>query len=211
MKRNTFFILAVFNILLMACNSNDSTPERDNSIVPPAANSSITTPDTNKAPQLNQVPQSLPAASNTPAITTGTQAPNVTVAPQQAKTAPGMNPPHGQPGHRCDISVGAPLNSAPAAAAAPAPVAAPVTTTSNVPVTTTATPAKTAPGMNPPHGQPGHRCDISVGAPLNSPPTNKTAAPTTPPVNVNPVAADPKADRVLPAEAVKKAADSSKN
>ncbi len=32
-----------------------------------------------------------------------------------------------------------------------------------------ATPAAdgtTAPGMNPPHGQPGHRCDIAVGAPL---------------------------------------------
>lgn len=26
----------------------------------------------------------------------------------------GLNPAHGQPGHRCDIAVGAPLNSAPA-------------------------------------------------------------------------------------------------
>ncbi len=35
--------------------------------------------------------------------------------------------------------------------------------------------ASTAPGMNPPHGQPGHRCDIAVGAPLDSPPgTGKT-------------------------------------
>jgi hypothetical protein len=25
--------------------------------------------------------------------------------------------------------------------------------------------------MNPSHGQPGHRCDIAVGAPLNSKPT----------------------------------------
>jgi hypothetical protein len=30
-------------------------------------------------------------------------------------TAPGMNPAHGQPGHRCDIPVGQPLNSQPAA------------------------------------------------------------------------------------------------
>ena len=29
-------------------------------------------------------------------------------------------------------------------------------------------PQQTAPGMNPPHGQPNHRCDIPVGAPLNS-------------------------------------------
>src|SRR5688572_14008415 len=35
--------------------------------------------------------------------------------PAQTTTAPGMNPPHGQPGHRCEIAVGAPLNSAPAA------------------------------------------------------------------------------------------------
>ncbi|OYX80389.1 MAG: hypothetical protein B7Y83_18505 [Flavobacteriales bacterium 32-34-25] len=33
-------------------------------------------------------------------------------------TAEGMNPPHGEKGHRCDIAVGAPLNSKPAANAA---------------------------------------------------------------------------------------------
>lgn len=71
-----------------------------------------------------------------------------------------MNPPHGQPGHRCEIAVGAPLNSKPAPA---------VTST---PATVTAQPApqKTLPGMNPPHGEPGHRCDIAIGAPLNSKP-----------------------------------------
>lgn len=31
----------------------------------------------------------------------------------------------------------------------------------------------TAAGMNPPHGQPNHRCDISVGAPLDSKPVPK--------------------------------------
>jgi hypothetical protein len=31
-----------------------------------------------------------------------------------------MNPPHGQPGHRCDIPVGQPLNSKPAPAQQPA-------------------------------------------------------------------------------------------
>jgi hypothetical protein len=78
-----------------------------------------------------------------------------------------MNPPHGEPGHRCDIAVGAPLNSAPAKTTTAA------TTTA---ATTTSTKATVAPGMNPPHGQPGHRCDIAVGAPLNSP---KTSAPAT--------------------------------
>lgn len=97
-------------------------------------------------------------------------------------TAAGMNPAHGQPGHRCDIPVGQPLNSAPQQQNA-----------QNVAVNTqqgqaiqidpnalqpgkftvdksgkakTATPK----GMNPPHGEPGHRCDIPVGQPLNSKP-----------------------------------------
>lgn len=61
--------------------------------------------------------------------------------PVQSQTAAGLNPPHGEPGHRCDIAVGAPLGG-------------------NNPMNNTAT------NLNPPHGQPGHRCDIAVGAPL---------------------------------------------
>lgn len=80
---------------------------------------------------------------------------------QKTVTAPGMNPPHGEPGHKCEIAVGAPLNSAPASAA-------PVTTTSLTPAVQTSAPiaSTTAPGMNPPHGEPGHKCEIAVGAPL---------------------------------------------
>lgn len=90
---------------------------------------------------------------------------------QKTVTPPGMNPPHGEPGHRCDIAVGAPLNSKPNTAQ----TSKPFTITSGKPVTATATPAEktaTAPGMNPPHGEPGHRCDIAVGAPLDSAPQN---------------------------------------
>ena len=89
-------------------------------------------------------------------------------------SAKGLNPAHGAPGHRCDIPVGSPLNSAPSA-------------TVNQPqtITTSATPAAktaTAPGMNPAHGEPGHRCDISVGAPLNSKPAEvkTTSSPAMP-------------------------------
>jgi hypothetical protein len=92
--------------------------------------------------------------------------------------AKGMNPAHGQPGHRCDLPVGAPLNSA----AKTNPVTTTqVSTSPNVSVTpkatttTTATPA----GMNPPHGQPGHRCDIPVGSSLSAP---KAPAPVVPAV-----------------------------
>ena len=95
-----------------------------------------------------------------------------------AQTAPGMNPPHGQPNHRCDIPVGAPLNSPPGKTAEP-PAANPSVTQQNVPVQTTA--VQTAPGMNPPHGQPNHRCDIPVGAPLDSPPGKTATPPVAPP------------------------------
>lgn len=93
-------------------------------------------------------------------------------------TAPGMNPAHGQPGHRCDIAVGAPLDTKPSPGYTP-PAEKPVT---SIPVTNTApaAPAATAPGMNPAHGQPGHRCDIAVGSPLNSKPATNTPVVTTP-------------------------------
>jgi len=54
--------------------------------------------------------------------------------------------------------VGAPLNSA--------TVTAPQQTQQVVKNEVSPT-TKTAPGMNPQHGKPGHRCDIAVGAPLS--------------------------------------------
>jgi hypothetical protein len=53
---------------------------------------------------------------------------------------------------------------------APAQTRPQTTPVKTVPQTT---PSPTAAGLNPPHGQPNHRCDIAVGAPLNSPPAKK--------------------------------------
>ena len=67
-----------------------------------------------------------------------------------------LNPPHGEPGHRCEIPVGAPLDGAPVA---PPESAKP-----------SAEAVKADGGdknLNPPHGEPGHRCEIPVGSPLN--------------------------------------------
>ena len=97
----------------------------------------------------------------------------------------GINPAHGKPGHRCDIAVGAPLNSA--ATQGQATTAQPTQTVQVNPnqqnvvttTTTTATPVKVGRGMNPSHGQPGHRCDIPVGSPLSTPVAKTTAATTT--------------------------------
>ncbi len=113
-----------------------------------------------KASDTQNVNQQLEVQNQNPQMV---QAPNQ-VQTQPKVTAPGMNPPHGQPNHRCDIADGAPLNSP--RGAMPAQQSAPVQTTmpqgqvSNVPA------VATPPGMNPPHGQAGHLCEIAVGAPL---------------------------------------------
>lgn len=105
------------------------------------------------APPPTIQPQTVQPAQTSPQQTTST-------------TAAGLNPPHGQPGHRCDISVGAPLNSKPSTPTT-VTTAAPQQQTVVMPQPTApAAATTTAAGKNPPHGQPGHRCDIAVGAPL---------------------------------------------
>ena len=85
-----------------------------------------------------------------------------------------LNPQHGEPGHRCDIAVGAPLNTPAANSTIPnvsnavPGVSTPTVTTDSKKTTPNSTPATAA--LNPKHGEPGHRCDIAVGAPLNSKP-----------------------------------------
>ena len=169
----------------VACKSGSSEPTFDPSLVSadsgksnPAA--AATTANPNVAPF---VPTVNPATTTTPIVNA------TTTTVQPAVTAEGSNPPHGQPNHRCDIPVGAPLNSPPgkqpAAVQTNAASGAKVTQTTTV--TPVATTTKTAPGMNPPHGEPGHRCDIAVGAPLNSP--KKTETPVTIPINTDAVKA----------------------
>ena len=71
-----------------------------------------------------------------------------------------VNPAHGLPGHRCDLPVGAPLNSAAATTNTATPQPTPSSTVSPVRIDQT-------PKTNPPHGQPGHDCTVPVGAELN--------------------------------------------
>ncbi|MDQ0637037.1 hypothetical protein QF042_000602 [Pedobacter sp. W3I1] len=102
---------------------------------------------------LHQTAAVQPQKSATPQPVT-VPAPSVVVNTSGKK----LNPKHGEPGHRCDIAIGAPLDSKPTQ----------VVTTQPVVKQTVA--IKTGKGLNPPHGQPNHRCDIAVGAPLNSKP-----------------------------------------
>lgn len=110
--------------------------------------------------------------------------------------AAGMNPAHGLPNHRCDIAVGAPLNSSPTKPGAnPLPAAnSPVIQTTPAPAQMTKATTITPKGMNPQHGEPGHRCDIAVGAPLNSPVTKQPTQTLTPVSVPAPVIAPPKKD-----------------
>lgn len=96
----------------------------------------------------------------------------------QATSTAQPNPAHGQPGHRCDIGVGIPLD-APAGTGlqqnpAPANGGDFTINTGDASVQQVTPPAGGAPAgatggslkVNPPHGQPGHVCGVDVGAPL---------------------------------------------
>jgi hypothetical protein len=167
----------------ISCAGNDSKDYIDKSLVTPASENKTVQPVVSNGAATTVIP-----GTTTPVnITPQTNAVNInpqtsTVQPVAPVTASGkLNPAHGEPGHRCDISVGAPLNSAPAQPT--------VTNTTQTPVKINTQPATqtVAAGMNPAHGQPGHRCDIAVGAPLNSPPAQTV---TQTPVSVTPVKTD---------------------
>lgn len=174
MKSNLVFSsLLSASLLFVSCKKEEETE--------------AATSDTPKEIIMPRV-QSIPAQTTTQQVTpqsvpvqTQPATASQTITPNQAPvvTKKGMNPPHGQQGHRCDIPVGAPLNSPPGNANQPKAGTAitqqinPASVTATPAAQPTATPAildpnapVTAPGMNPPHGQPGHQCGIAVGAPL---------------------------------------------
>jgi len=117
---------------------------------------------------------------------------------QLAKPAAGINPPHGQPGHRCDIAAGAPLPTSGKPLASPQPSFTPVKSAAvqtPVPVSSAISTVKNPVlKVNPPHGQPGHRCDVKTGDPLPPPgtPAPKQAVSPKPAIVPAPVSAGSK-------------------
>lgn len=111
-------------------------------------------------------PQTVQTVSQSQPTATVTNTPQSAVTTVNSKGQK-LNPAHGQPGHDCAIAVGAPLNSkgtkAVSASAAPKVnvVQPAATTTSAVPVLN-----EKGQRLNPAHGQPGHKCEVAVGAPL---------------------------------------------
>ena len=146
MKNIVLPTFALIIISFTACHTN--TPEDDATTSPATSIATDTTTsisnDTTKA-----------------TVTTNNKTTSPLPYPQRASTA--LNPQHGQPGHRCDIAVGAPLNSPtqsiqqtmPATPTLPLPPLPPANTSGSV-------------RLNPAHGQPGHDCTIPVGQPLKS-------------------------------------------
>jgi hypothetical protein len=167
-------LLVLYSAFLFACNNASDSEKKETTTsdttaqysAPASLSGTATDPVADPSAQTVQTGQPVSAQS--------AQTP-----PAASSTAAGMNPAHGQPGHRCDIAVGAPLNSAPVKKeiATPTVTQSPVTH-SVVPVSVAAAPSQstspaptqamqpTAAGMNPPHGQPGHDCAIPVGSPL---------------------------------------------
>ncbi len=174
----SIMILALSSsLLLLACSNNETSTSTVNEAVQVQE----------EAPALlNTIQNDSPATEVSQETTVPVQVQTQSqVATPQTNAQVKLNPEHGQPGHRCDIPVGAPLDGTPAQAAPavqPNIVAQPGTnTTANTSTSPTNTngprlnvnpaPASTTPGtgtakLNPEHGQPGHRCDIQVGAPL---------------------------------------------
>ncbi len=155
-----------FSVALVSCNNSDA-PEVDKTIIPAETASPAATTLVGDSGLSNQVVTQLPATTQ-PALTT---TPATAGAALKSGGSSAPNPAHGQPGHRCDIAVGAPLNSAATIPTQPKVqqnVSATPASTLATPAAPLASPVSTDPNakLNPAHGQPGHDCAIAVGAPL---------------------------------------------
>ena len=171
-----FITMSILGLALTACQN---TPQEIAVAEDALANTELAEAQRNKSNEGNPFEQ----------LNNSTQ-PNLPATQGSGVT---LNPPHGQPGHRCDIAVGAPLPNDGNVVAQAQSQAHPVSQGEAMPVVSGGMPQQVVQvqqpqnqqsyvgpkgeKLNPPHGQPGHRCDIPVGAPLNSKPAAQPAAP----------------------------------
>lgn len=172
-------LLIASSVVFFSCDKKESSAEETQEITVSTSDSENAlggTISANPSAEIievdqNFVPSKVPIASPFPAEV------------GKSNGQPALNPPHGQPYHRCEIAVGAPLNNAPQQNPAPqlvppqnsAPQFVPQLNSANNtinpnPISPSPVPGKaigTKPARNPAHGQPHHRCDIEVGAPLS--------------------------------------------
>lgn len=167
-KMNKYFVLIAAASIISLASCTPAKKESKPAQVQQQSTEPQSLVQSDTATTILSVPETVPATA-TPVV-------------NAAATPPELNPPHGQPFHRCDIAVGSPLKgAAPAKPAATAirtgaaptlenaarlnnPQANPAPTPS---APTVANTSGTPPKLNPPHGQPFHKCEIPVGSPLN--------------------------------------------
>ncbi|HLF46425.1 MAG TPA: hypothetical protein VI548_08370 [Chitinophagaceae bacterium] len=214
MKQIAFILILFSGFVFVACNNSASDSletKTEYPVLSQPTNQELTQPNNSNptAVKLNpahgepghrcDIAVGAPLNSSPSSTNTSTQSLNnslpvlpatLTQQPIQQTTASGLNPEHGKPGHRCDIAVGEPLNSKPSSPTTATPTINTSTVSTPVNVAQSNTEEKVAPGMNPKHGQPGHRCDIAVGAPLNSKPAQSPLPPPPPSLPVIPVKPD---------------------
>jgi hypothetical protein len=181
MKKIYSIATVLFLVMAVSCGGkNEDTktdaPALNTPVTPTTTTPGTTTATTPTAPGTDDSRISSPSVPGQQVTNkTVTNGIPITINPQTTATtvASGLNPEHGKPGHRCDIAVGAPLNSpkqaTPAINTNTTPTMAPSIVNTSPQINTTPAKQTVPAGMNPAHGEPGHRCDIAVGAPLNSP------------------------------------------
>lgn len=109
-----FLSIAFLGLLLVACKENNAEAVQNEVVTPTTETETIQTEapavqETQaEAVQIQQQPAQPQQTTNAGPFT---QQQQQQPAPTTGQTAPGWsgkpNPPHGQPGHRCDIQVGA--------------------------------------------------------------------------------------------------------
>ena len=171
-------LLIASSVILLSCDkkatatqetSEVATPNNDSTAVADTitANAPVETMD-----GMQQVAApTVTTTTTSPATVTTVAPPPSQVVTNQSGKKPTLNPAHGQPFHRCDIQVGAPIDSAPQQNPAPqmAPQQSSNSNFNTSPIAPAAAPVQATgpkPALNPAHGQPHHRCDLQVGAPL---------------------------------------------
>ena len=146
MKKNLTFLYAIIIMIGVACSSSTNSPDIDKSL-----------------PVITPTEQAqTPATLTTPEAPVTFETNNTQVPQPSAANNVALNPPHGAPGHDCNIAVGSPLNGAANSLNAPPPM--PVMPSSVNPVNNA---SASGIRLNPPHGEPGHDCNIQVGQPLS--------------------------------------------
>jgi hypothetical protein len=85
----------------------------------------------------------------------------------QAGQKPTHNPAHGQPFHDCALPVGAPLTANAGEIQQAAPTIAEPVAEPKIEIKQQAAPVNNNVKLNPAHGEPGHKCELPVGAPLS--------------------------------------------